>query len=185
MLRTGHSHPPGSAPHLSMTHAGFATGDLGVSPDRTHTGWLTSACRSVTSQQPPCCHRAPELLDAPPERRLRDTEGVRVAATVSACVENSSSIGKQAQRGRSRTCRTSPAVLGAHRGRAAQQAAGEWPASRRRSGRSTRSVIAALAARRLVERRRSRRRAPPTGPGRGPYGWLWNWILAHAIRDEL
>ena len=25
----------------------------------------------------------------------------------------------------------------------------------------------------------------PTGPGRGPDGWLWNWILAHAIRDEL
>ena len=29
------------APHLSMTHGGFATGDPGVSPDRTCTGWLT------------------------------------------------------------------------------------------------------------------------------------------------
>ena len=33
--------PPRFAPHLSMTHGGFATGDPGVSPDRTCTGWLT------------------------------------------------------------------------------------------------------------------------------------------------
>ena len=32
--------PPRFAPHLSMTHGGFATGDPGVSPDRTPTGWL-------------------------------------------------------------------------------------------------------------------------------------------------
>src|SRR6266540_7527380 len=50
--------PPRFAPHLSMTHGGITTGDLGVSPNRTHTGWLSSACRSVTSQQPPCCHGA-------------------------------------------------------------------------------------------------------------------------------
>jgi hypothetical protein len=33
--------PPRFAPHLSMTHGGFPTGDPGVSPDRTCTGWLT------------------------------------------------------------------------------------------------------------------------------------------------
>ena len=41
-----------------MTHGGLTTGDLGVSPNRTPTGWLPSACRSVTSQQPPCRHGA-------------------------------------------------------------------------------------------------------------------------------
>jgi hypothetical protein len=52
--------PPRFAPRLSTTHGGFATGDLGVSPDRTRTGRLPSACRSVTSQQPPsrCCRGA-------------------------------------------------------------------------------------------------------------------------------
>ena len=51
---------PRSAPGLSTTHGGFTTGDLGVSPDRTLTGWLPSACRLVTSSQhePPCCHGA-------------------------------------------------------------------------------------------------------------------------------
>jgi hypothetical protein len=51
---------PRSAPGLSTTHGGFATGDLGVSPDRTLTGWLPSAWRLVTSSQhqPPCCHGA-------------------------------------------------------------------------------------------------------------------------------
>jgi hypothetical protein len=49
---------PRSTPGLSTTHGGSATGDLGVSPDRTRTGWLPSACRLVTSQQPPCCHGA-------------------------------------------------------------------------------------------------------------------------------
>ena len=51
---------PRSAPGLSTTHGGFATGDLGVSPNRTLTGWLPSACRLVTSSQhePPCCHGA-------------------------------------------------------------------------------------------------------------------------------
>jgi hypothetical protein len=51
---------PRFAPGLSTTHGSFATGDLGVSPDRTRTGWLPSACRLVTSSQhkPPCCHGA-------------------------------------------------------------------------------------------------------------------------------
>src|ERR1019366_217922 len=50
--------PPRFEPGLSTTHGGIATGDLGVSPDRTRTGWLPSACRLVTSSQhqPPCCH---------------------------------------------------------------------------------------------------------------------------------
>jgi hypothetical protein len=50
--------PPRFAPHLSMTHGGLTTRDLGVSPDRTHTGRLPSASRSVTPSQPPCCHGA-------------------------------------------------------------------------------------------------------------------------------
>ena len=50
--------PPRFAPHLSMTHGDLATGDLGVSPDRTRTSRLPSACRSVTSQQPPRRHGA-------------------------------------------------------------------------------------------------------------------------------
>jgi hypothetical protein len=58
MLRTGQSLRPRFAPGLSTTHGGLATGDLGVSPDRTRTGWLPSACRWVTSQQPPCRHGA-------------------------------------------------------------------------------------------------------------------------------
>ncbi len=69
---------PRFAPGLSTTHGGFATGDLGVSPDRTCTGWLPSAGRSVTSQQPPCVMGAqaagripqtPEL--GPPHRWVR------------------------------------------------------------------------------------------------------------------
>lgn len=35
-----------------------ATGDPGVSPSRTCTGWLSSACRWVTPCQPPCRHGA-------------------------------------------------------------------------------------------------------------------------------
>ena len=34
---------------LSTEPGSFATGDPGVSPDRTCTGWLSQACRSVTS----------------------------------------------------------------------------------------------------------------------------------------
>ena len=51
---------PRFAPSISATHGGFANGDLGVSPGRTHTGWLPSACRLVTSsqRQPPRCHGA-------------------------------------------------------------------------------------------------------------------------------
>ena len=40
-----------------------ATRDLGVSPDRTHTSWPTTACRSVTSASP-LGSTTPELLDA-------------------------------------------------------------------------------------------------------------------------
>ena len=37
-LQTARSLPPRFAPGLSTTHGGIATGDPGVSPDRTHTG---------------------------------------------------------------------------------------------------------------------------------------------------
>jgi hypothetical protein len=40
MLRTGQLHPPRSDASLSTDAGGFATGDLGVSPDRTCTGRL-------------------------------------------------------------------------------------------------------------------------------------------------
>ncbi len=39
-LRTGQLIPPRFAPGLSATHGGFTTGDPGVSPSRTFTGWL-------------------------------------------------------------------------------------------------------------------------------------------------
>ena len=32
--------PPRFAPRLSATHGGLTTGDPGVSPDRTSSGWL-------------------------------------------------------------------------------------------------------------------------------------------------
>ena len=41
MLRTGHLHPPRFDADLSIDGGGIATGDLGVSPDRTLTGWLS------------------------------------------------------------------------------------------------------------------------------------------------
>jgi len=41
--------PPRFDPGLSTEPGGFATGDPGVSPDRTPTGWLPRACRPVTS----------------------------------------------------------------------------------------------------------------------------------------
>ena len=40
MLRTGQLYPSRFAPGLSTTHGDIATEDLGVSPDRTHTGRL-------------------------------------------------------------------------------------------------------------------------------------------------
>ena len=84
--------PSRFAPSLSTTHGDLTTEDLGISPDWTHTSKLPSACRTVTSQQPPYCHgartpgrtpqllarlrhnnllivMAPELLDALPEQR--------------------------------------------------------------------------------------------------------------------
>ena len=36
-------------PGLSTGPGGFTTGDPGISPDRTSTGWLPRACRPVTS----------------------------------------------------------------------------------------------------------------------------------------
>jgi hypothetical protein len=41
--------PPRFDPGLSTEAGGFATGDPGVSPDRTLTGWLSRASRSATS----------------------------------------------------------------------------------------------------------------------------------------
>ena len=41
MLRTGQLPPPRFDAGLSTDAGGFTTGDLGVSPDRTLTGWLT------------------------------------------------------------------------------------------------------------------------------------------------
>ena len=38
---------------LSTDAGSRATRDPGISPDRTHTGWLTRACRSVTPRSPP------------------------------------------------------------------------------------------------------------------------------------
>ena len=49
MLRTVSLAPPRFDPGLSTGPGSFATRDLGVSPDRTHTGWLSRASRSVTS----------------------------------------------------------------------------------------------------------------------------------------
>jgi hypothetical protein len=45
-LQTARSLPPRFAPGLSTTHGGIATGDPGVSPDRTHTGRPPRTCRS-------------------------------------------------------------------------------------------------------------------------------------------
>ena len=70
--------PPRFAPHLSMTHGGLTTGDLGVSPNRTHTGWLPSASRSVTSRQPPCRHGA-QTAGRTPGTRVRPRRGPRAS----------------------------------------------------------------------------------------------------------
>ena len=45
-LQTARSLPPRFAPGLSTAHGGIATGDPGVSPDRTHTGRPSRTCRS-------------------------------------------------------------------------------------------------------------------------------------------
>src|SRR5208283_4102089 len=87
---------PRSAPGLSTTHGGFATGDLGVSPDRTRTGWLPSACRLVTSSQhqPPCRHGAqssgrtpypPGRRDGSAQRREPLLAGAGTSAWVHPC----------------------------------------------------------------------------------------------------
>jgi hypothetical protein len=64
MLRTAQSPPPRFDAGLSTDTGGFATGDLGVSPDRTLTGWLPQACRPITS-----CHQEP----SPSNRGVRPT----------------------------------------------------------------------------------------------------------------
>jgi hypothetical protein len=46
-LQTARSHRPRFAPGLSTTHGGLATGDPGVSPDRTRTGGPPRTCRSL------------------------------------------------------------------------------------------------------------------------------------------
>src|SRR5271157_5213850 len=70
-----------------LDHArGFTTGDLGVSPDRTLTGWLPSACRLVTSSQhePPCCHGA----QSPGRTPSSPGQGVAVLAASRTAVVN-------------------------------------------------------------------------------------------------
>jgi hypothetical protein len=57
VLQTARSHPPRFAPGL-FTHGGFATGDPGVSPDRTRTGRPPRTCRSL-------CHAELLLFMAP------------------------------------------------------------------------------------------------------------------------
>jgi hypothetical protein len=46
-LQTARSRPPRFAPGLSTTHGSFATGDPGVSPNRTRTGRPPRTCRSL------------------------------------------------------------------------------------------------------------------------------------------
>src|SRR5918994_4257912 len=57
-LQTARSHRPRFAPDLSATHGGLATGDPGISPDRTFTGGPPRACRLVTSSRIPFPHDA-------------------------------------------------------------------------------------------------------------------------------
>ena len=65
MLRTAQLPPPRFAAGISANTGGFATGDLGVSPDRALTGRLPQACaRSPHVMRALLVTRAPELLDA-------------------------------------------------------------------------------------------------------------------------
>ena len=61
-------------PGLSTGPGGSTTGDLGVSPDRTSTGWLTRACARLRHDHP-FVLMASELLDA---RGLRLTVPQRI-----------------------------------------------------------------------------------------------------------
>ena len=66
-LQTGQLPPPSCVSSLRFDaglspDAGSQLPDSGVSPDRTCTGWLSSAFRWVTSCRPPCRHGVP--LDA-------------------------------------------------------------------------------------------------------------------------
>ena len=55
--------PPRFDPGLSTGPGSFATGDPGVSPDRTLTGWLSRACARLRHVRS-LAFMAPELLDA-------------------------------------------------------------------------------------------------------------------------
>ena len=55
--------PPRFDPGLSTGPGGFTTGDPGVSPDRTFTGWLSRACTRLPHDRS-FAFMAPELLDA-------------------------------------------------------------------------------------------------------------------------
>lgn len=56
--------PPRFDPGLSTGPGGFATGDPGVSPDRTSTGWLSRACARLRHDRSVALRRPAELLDA-------------------------------------------------------------------------------------------------------------------------
>jgi hypothetical protein len=63
-LQTARSHPPRFAPGLSTARGGFATRDLGISPDRTHAGRPPRTCRSLRHVGFPS-PMAPSSLGAP------------------------------------------------------------------------------------------------------------------------
>ncbi len=57
--------PPRFDPGLSTGPGSFTTGDLGVSPDRTFTGWLTKAIARLRHDRScTVAVNAPEQLDA-------------------------------------------------------------------------------------------------------------------------
>src|SRR5665213_827041 len=66
--------PPRFDPGLSTGPGGFTTGDLGVSPDRTFTGWLTRACARLRHDHSFAVVTS-ELLDARGSR-LRGGAGI-------------------------------------------------------------------------------------------------------------
>ena len=62
-------------PGLSTGPGGSTTGDLGVSPDRTFTGWLTRACARLRHVRS-FAFIASELLDARGSRFSRRDAGI-------------------------------------------------------------------------------------------------------------
>ena len=75
-LQTARSLPPRFAPGLSTTHGGIATGDPGVSPDRTHTARPPRTCRShvmspsVSSRRQNSPGAPVHCVSRPPARRV-------------------------------------------------------------------------------------------------------------------